>query len=152
MAVGLPDGPSYPGLSAGTTIFSPCCPLNDCRRAAHSFFKIGRLSCLLSPVLSGYNGSPDTRFSRGTTRLMDWPDGEQYSRPHARTPHISFCTVQLRTLCAARSLATLYLFTTFGPGPGELPSFWGFMVFRHASIPRKGSGNNNNNSYYISTV
>ena len=28
-------------------------------------------NCLLSsPVLSGYNGSPDTRFSRGTTRLM----------------------------------------------------------------------------------
>ena len=31
---------------------------------------------LLSPlVLSDYNGSPDTRFSRGTTRLMSWPDG-----------------------------------------------------------------------------
>ena len=27
-------------------------------------------NCLLSPVLSDYNGSPDTRFSRGTTRLM----------------------------------------------------------------------------------
>ena len=24
---------------------------------------------------------------------------------------------------------------------GELPGFWGFMVFRHAPIPRKGSGN-----------
>ena len=36
---------------------------------------------LLSPsVLSGYNGSPDTRFSRGTTRLMSWPDGERYLR------------------------------------------------------------------------
>ena len=29
-------------------IFSPCCPLNDCRRAAHSFFKIGRLFSLFS--------------------------------------------------------------------------------------------------------
>ena len=29
------------------------------------------------PVLSGYNGSPDTRFSRGTTQLMSWPDGER---------------------------------------------------------------------------
>ena len=38
--------------------------------------------CLLSPsVLSGYNGSPDTRFSRGTTRLMSWPNGERYSCP-----------------------------------------------------------------------
>ena len=37
-------------------------------------------NCLLSPsVLSDYNGSPDIRFSRGTTRLMIWPDGERYS-------------------------------------------------------------------------
>ena len=28
-----------------------------------------------------------------------------------------------------------------GPDPGELPGFWGSMVFRHAPIPRKGSGN-----------
>ena len=33
------------------------------------------------PVLSGYNGSLDTRFSRGTTRLMSWPDGERCLRP-----------------------------------------------------------------------
>ena len=39
-------------------------------------------NCLLSPpVLSGYNGSPDTRFSWGTTRLRSWPDGERYLRP-----------------------------------------------------------------------
>ena len=31
----------------------------------------------LSSVLSCYNGSPDTRFSQGTTRLMSWPDGER---------------------------------------------------------------------------
>ena len=40
-----------------------------------------------------------------------------------RTPLISFCTVQLRTLCAAHSLATLCLSTTSGPDPGELPGF-----------------------------
>ena len=57
-----------------------------------------------------------------------------------RTLLISFCTVQLRTLCAAHSLATLYLFTTSGPDPGELLGFWGSMVFRYAPIPRKGSG------------
>ena len=33
----------------------------------------------------------------------------------------------------ARFLATLCRFTTCGPSPGELPSFWGFMVFRQAS-------------------
>ena len=39
-------------------------------------------NCLLSrPVPSGYNGSPETRFSRGTTRQMSWPDGERYLRP-----------------------------------------------------------------------
>ena len=54
------------------------------------------------------------------------------------TPLISFCTAQLRTLCAARTLATLCLFTTSGPDPGELPGFWGSMVFRHASSLEKG--------------
>ena len=58
-----------------------------------------------------------------------------------RTSLISFCTVQLRTLCVAHCLVTLYLSMTSGPDPGELPGFWGSMVFRHAPIPRKGSGN-----------
>ena len=40
-----------------------------------------------------------------------------------RTPLISFCTVQLQTFCVARSLAIFCLFTTSGPGPGELPGF-----------------------------
>ena len=39
---------------------------------------------------------------------------------------------------------TLWLSTTSGRDPGEFPSFWGSMVFRHALILRKGSGNNNN--------
>ena len=29
---------------------------------------------------------------------------------------------------------------TSGPDPGELPGFWGSMVFRHSPISRKGSG------------
>ena len=58
-----------------------------------------------------------------------------------RTSLISFCTVQLWTVCAAHSLMTLCLSTTSGPDPGELPRFWSFMVSRHAPIPRKGSGN-----------
>ena len=32
--------------------------------------------------LSGHNGSPDTCFSRATTRPMSWPDGECYSCSH----------------------------------------------------------------------
>ena len=53
MAVGFPEGPSYPRHSP--TIFSLCCPLNDRRRAAHSIFKIGRLfslSLLSCPTLA----------------------------------------------------------------------------------------------------
>ena len=39
-------------------------------------------NCLLSPpVLSDYNGSPDTHFYQGTTRLTSLPDGERYLRP-----------------------------------------------------------------------
>ena len=55
MAVGLSEGPSYPGHSP--FIFLLCCPLNDRRRAAHSIFKIGRLfslfllSCLTLALL-----------------------------------------------------------------------------------------------------
>ena len=195
------------------------------------FTPISGRSCLLFlPVLLGYNGSPDTRFSQRTTQLMSRPDGERYSSPlqprvvsvllflvstllfsriasvlsrrnssthrfprfplrnlcslvtlavpslifaatdtaiylalislklaelrnlptapadtHPRTPLISFCTVQLRILCAPRSLATLCLSTTSVPGPGKLPGLWCSKVFHHAPIPRKGSGNNNNN-------
>ena len=46
MAVGHPEGPSYPRHSP--FIFSLCGPLNDRRTAAHSFFIIGRLFSLFS--------------------------------------------------------------------------------------------------------
>ena len=68
MAVGLPEGPNYPGHSP--SFFLLCCPLNDRRRAAHSLFKIGRpcspflFSCptlallrLLIPLLLLMSGS-----------------------------------------------------------------------------------------------
>ena len=38
-------------------------------------------NCLLSPVLSGYNGCPDTCFSWGTMWLMSLPDGERCLHP-----------------------------------------------------------------------
>ena len=58
-----------------------------------------------------------------------------------RTPLILFCTVQIRTLSTAHSLATLCLLATSGPDPGELLGFWGSMVFM---------GNNNNNNISLS--
>ena len=46
------------------------------------FTLISDRNCFLSPpVLSGYDDFPDTRFSRTTTRLMSWPDGERYLFP-----------------------------------------------------------------------
>ena len=77
-------------------------------------------------------------MSLGLPELRILPAAPVGTRP--RTPLISLCTVQLRTLWAAHSLATPNLFTTSGPDPGELPGFLGSMVFRHAPIPRKGSG------------
>ena len=60
---------------------SPPCPLLHLSCYLKLCGRSGR-NCFLSPsVLSGYNGSPDIRFSRGTTRLMSWPDGECYLRP-----------------------------------------------------------------------
>ena len=75
------------------------------------------------------------------------PAVPQGTRP--RTPLISFCTVQLRTLCTAHSLATLCPSTTSGPDLEELPGFWGSMVFRYAPIPRKGSGNQQQQPFYL---
>ena len=42
----FPRVPVAPGTSFIQTIFLPCCPLNDRRRAARSFFEIGPLFSL----------------------------------------------------------------------------------------------------------
>ena len=183
-------------------------------------------NCLFSPpVLSDYNGSPDTRFSRGTTQLISWPDGERclhlpqslvvslllslvstlvFSRTggvlslkyfDTQVPSISTeelvlprhaCCVLSRLRCNGHSLLLgSYLSRTgriensfcsacghssqdishlilhcpatdslcrslfgdslslydFWSRPWGVAGFWGSMVFRHAPIPRKGSGN-----------
>ena len=100
-------------------------------------------------VLSLVYAATDTVFSSvlislELAELRILPAALADTRP--RTPLISFCTVQLRTLCVARCLVIFYLSMTFGPGPGELFGFWRPIVFRHQSIPLKESGNNNNNS------
>ena len=60
---------------------SPPCPLLHLSCYLKLCGRSGR-NCPSSPsVLSGYNGSPDTRFSRGTTQLMSLPDGERCLRP-----------------------------------------------------------------------
>ena len=60
---------------------SPPCSLLDLSFYHKLCGRSGR-NCLFSPpVLSDYNGSPDTRFSQGTTRLMSWPDEKRYWCP-----------------------------------------------------------------------
>ena len=60
---------------------SPPCPLLHLSLYLKLSGRSGSNYLLFPPVLSGYNGSPDTRFSRGTTRLTSWPDEERYLRP-----------------------------------------------------------------------
>ena len=108
------------------------------------------LLCLVRCVLSRLrcNGhslmlsSNNISVKLAESRIL--PAAPADTRP--RTPLISFCIVQLRTLCAAHSLATLCLSTTFCLGSRELPGFCSSMVFRHAPIPRKGSSNSYNNN------
>ena len=60
---------------------SPPCPLLHLSCYLKLCGRYGRNCPSSPPVLSGYNGSPDTRFSRGTTQLMSLPDGERCLRP-----------------------------------------------------------------------
>ena len=59
-------------------LFSPVCPFLHFSFYFNLSGTSGRNCFLYPPVLSGYNGSPDIRFYRETTRLMSWPDGERY--------------------------------------------------------------------------
>ena len=56
------------------------------------------------------------------------------------TSHLILHCAATGSLCTAHSLASVCLPTTSGPDPGELPGFWGSIVFRHVPIPQKGSG------------
>ena len=80
---------------------SPPCPFLHLSCYLKLCGRSGRNS-LLSPVLSGNNGSPDTHFSRGTTRLMSWPDGERYLRP-PRSLVVSLLLSLVSTLVFSRT-------------------------------------------------
>ena len=78
---GLGAPTSFPFLFSSSPIWLSFCPFLHLSFYIKLCGRSGR-NCLLSaPVLSGFNGSLDTRFSRGTTRLLSWPDGERYLRP-----------------------------------------------------------------------
>ena len=66
-------------------------------------------NCLFSPsVLSGYNGSLDTRFSRETTRLKSLPDGERCLRP-PQSPVVSLLLSLVSTPFFSRTRGVLSL-------------------------------------------
>ena len=57
----------------------------------------GRNCLLSSPLLSGYNMLPDTRFSRGMTRLMGWRGGVCHSCPLAIPCSLSSLTSRIHS-------------------------------------------------------
>ena len=56
----FPRVPVTLGTQLAQTIFLSCCPLNDRRRAAHSFYTIGHLS-FSCPSSSPHSSPPDER-------------------------------------------------------------------------------------------
>ena len=89
----------------------------------HARCVLSRLRCNGHSLLLG------SYLSRIVTESIIRPAAPVDTRP--RTPLISFCTVQRRTLNAAHSLVTLCLSTTSGPGPGELLELHGLSPCPH---------------------
>ena len=123
------------------------CHLNSLTHRFPQFPPRNLCSLVMLAVSSLVYAATDAAFfyvliSLGLAELRILPAGPADARP--RAPLISFCTVQLRTICGAHSLATLCLFTTCGSNPGELPGFWGSMVFRY--VPSLGRGRVTNNN------
>ena len=130
------------------------------------FLVVSLLSSLVSTLLSSWTGGVLFYLNSSTHRFSPISIEKLGFYPHARcvlfrlrcnghslllishlsrigkikNPCCSTCghllshsapSMQLRTLCAARS-------TTSGANPGELPGFWGSMVFRHAPFLGRG--------------
>ena len=89
-------------------LFSPPCPLLHLSCNLKLCGRSGRNCLLFPPVLSGYNGSPDIRFSRGTTQLTSWPDGERYLRPPLSLV-VSLLLSLVSTLALSRTVGVLSL-------------------------------------------
>ena len=60
---------------------SPPCPLLHLSSYLKLCGRSGRNCPLSPPVVSGYNGSPDTHFYRETTGLMSLPDRKRFLHP-----------------------------------------------------------------------
>ena len=81
---------------------SPPCPLLHLSSYLKLCGRSGRNCFLFPPVLLDYNGSPDTCFSRGTTRLMSWPDRVRYL-PSPQSLVVSLLLPLVSTLFLSRT-------------------------------------------------
>ena len=120
---------------------------SDWRRSVSSkFFDIQVPSISTEKLVLSCLCCKSTQPSVKLLSLQDWQNREFFLQ-HLQTlvsEHFSsHSALSSYRLCATCSLATICFSTTCSPGLGELPGFGGSMVFRHAPIPWKGSGNNN---------
>ena len=99
---------------------SPPCPLLHLSCYLKLCGRSGRNCPFSPPVLSGYNGSPDTRFSRGTTQLMSLPDGERCLRP-PQSHVVSLLLPLVSTLAFSRT--------------GGVPSLQSILTHRFPQFP-----------------
>ena len=81
---------------------SPLCPLLHLSIYHKLSGRSGRNCLLYPPVLSDCNGSPDFRFSRGTTQLMSWPEEERYL-PTPQSLVVSLLLSLVSTLVLSRT-------------------------------------------------
>ena len=63
MGVGPPEGPSYHGHSPYPMIFSPCCPLNDRRRAVLALQNRSHARILILLIGGNVHSNPGTGLS-----------------------------------------------------------------------------------------
>ena len=99
---------------------SPPCPLLHLSCYLKLCGISGRNCPSSPPVLSGYNGSPDTRFSRGTTQLMSLPDGERCLRP-PQSLVVSLLLSLVSTLVLSRTGCVLSLQSILTPRFPQFP-------------------------------
>ena len=78
----------------------PPCPLLHLSCYLQLCGRSGRNYLLSLSVLSDYNGFPDTRFYRGTTRPISWPDGMRYLHlPQSLVVSLLLSLVSTLVLC-----------------------------------------------------
>ena len=131
--------PSLPFRQAQYVQVSPLKPAPFCRvfagpgstnKSAISLLRLslcsrqlsGRNFLLVLPVLPSYNGSPHSRLTQETTRLMSWPDGERY-----------LCFVQSLVVTFVSSLISILVFSRTGGVLSRL----NFLTHRLPRFPLK---------------